>query len=841
MKQLKTGLLLAAGILTLTSCGSDDFDFGQGQGILRLKLLTSAEVAVSSPTRADEVPLTAPDAGDFAVRLTKSDNSYSKSWNSIDDFNAEPSFNTGSYTLEAFVGDIENEGFDAPYFYGVAQVSVIEAKEVEASLTASLANSMVSIDYTEGFRNYFKDYSARIHSAGHSYIDFAADESRPAFIAPGEVDLTVSFTNPQGNSTSLQPTGFMAKPRHFYRVHFDVTEGTGGAVLKITFDDSLVNEDVTIDLTEELFTTPAPEIKSEGFVSESPIEILEGNLANSLIYTVVARGGLQEANLTFDTPNAPAWGREVNLVNASQTLQSQLESAGINAMGFYRNPDKFGRLDITDYVKALPAGIHKITLVAKDRFTRVSEPVTLVVSTEEVTLTATVAPVVFGTDKAYVTVNYNGENPQNSISFKALDQFGIYRDCPIEEVSETTTRAFPSRNYLFTVTLPDKERDAIPMQVFYNGVKKLDIVASVVTPEYSVQPDPFSNRVVLKIVPGDQSELPSIINALRVKVSSTSAPANASYTFVRDVANGQVIVNGCQPNTDYVMTTMLSSAEDAKPLTSSSFRTEPAASIPNGDFADIHETINMQNVPLSGPYTGTLLSRPTYQTKTSIVRSEPTGWASINPLTCYAGAANINTWFCVPSTFSENGETIIRSVAYDHNGTTPKVDTRTAKYYNNNTPSFSDNNKAAGELFLGSYSFNGAANRSEGIAFESRPASLSFDYRYAPINNETAKVEISVLDASGKVIASGSSLLHQASSTTSMTVPFSSYSFGSRAATLKVKFLSSSSNIPAINIPTGDSGLSEGTGLSNRTKGANDYKAFASGSVLTIDNVKLNY
>ena len=202
MKLLKHGIMLTALALTVASCADEGtFIDGEGQGTLRLQLRASADVATASPTRADEPVLTAPDVSSFAVRLSKSDNSYQKTWNSVDEFNAEETFRTGSYSLEAYVGDIDTEGFDAPYFYGAAQVSVLEAKTTEATLTASLANSMVSIDYTEGFKKYFRDYSARVHSAGHSYIDFAADETRPAFIAPGEVDLTVNLTNPQGNST----------------------------------------------------------------------------------------------------------------------------------------------------------------------------------------------------------------------------------------------------------------------------------------------------------------------------------------------------------------------------------------------------------------------------------------------------------------------------------------------------------------------------------------------------------------------------------------------------------------------------------------------------------------
>lgn len=144
MKLLKHGIMFSAFAFALASCSDEGgLDLGKGEGAIRLALRTSAEVVVSAPTRAESATLTAPEAGHFAVRLTKSDNSYSKTWDSIEEFNAEEAFRTGSYTLEAFVGDIDTEGFDAPYFYGAADVSVLEAKETQVAITAALANSMV--------------------------------------------------------------------------------------------------------------------------------------------------------------------------------------------------------------------------------------------------------------------------------------------------------------------------------------------------------------------------------------------------------------------------------------------------------------------------------------------------------------------------------------------------------------------------------------------------------------------------------------------------------------------------------------------------------------------------
>ncbi len=843
MKLLKHGIMFSAFAFALASCSDEGgLDLGKGEGAIRLALRTSAEVVVSAPTRAESATLTAPEAGHFAVRLTKSDNSYSKTWDSIEEFNAEEAFRTGSYTLEAFVGDIDTEGFDAPYFYGAADVSVLEAKETQVAITAALANSMVSVDYTEGFKGYFKDYSARVHSAGHSYIDFAADETRPAFIAPGEVDLTVSFTNPQGQSTSLQPAGFTAKPRHHYRVKFDVAEGTGNAVLKIIFDDTLVSEDVTIDLTDELFTTPAPEVKAEGFVSDSPVEALEGNApASPFVFTAVARGGMAEASLTVDSQTVPAFGREVNLVGASAALQQQIASSGISAVGFFKNPDKLARLDVTEFVKSLPAGTHRISLVVKDRYTRVSDPVTLVVSTEAIHLEAQAEDVVFGSNQAFIDIEYNGADPDKAFTFKALDKFGVYKDCPITEVKQKAgTRSFPVKNYVFTLTLPDTERESIPLQIFFHGEKRTEIEIPVITPKYSVEADAFAKYVVLKVVPEDASQLGIIVNSLKVAVSATRSARNGGFTFVRDADNGLVTVKGFNPATPYTITTKLSAATDAAPVTSTSVTTEAATDVPNGDFSQTHQTINM-TAQVGGTWTGTIFSNPKYHINAPIVRAEATGWASINANTCWSGSSNINTWYTVPSTWADNGNVTVRSVGYSHSGSDLGNTKETAVYYCKNTPTFDAGERISGELFLGTYSFDGNESRTDGITFGSRPASLSFDYTYAPYGDEKGLAYVAVFDESGRIIATGSMNLNSVGVMTTETISLSGYPFSSRAASLQVRFLSTANGVPGISIPSGSALKEHKHALGNQTLDANRYNAVATGSVLVLDNVKLNY
>jgi hypothetical protein len=78
-----------------------------------------------------------------------------------------------------------------------------------------------------------------------------------------------------------------------------------------------------------------------------------------------------------------------------------------------------------------------------------------------------------------------------------------------------------------------------------------------------------------------------------------------------------------------------------------------------------------------------------------------------------------------------------------------------------------------------------------GIAFTSRPKAMSFWYKYTAKNsNDAGEAEISLLDASGNVIASGKASLGASSSYVQKTITLT-YAHGSaKAAKIYVKFLS---------------------------------------------------
>lgn len=842
MKIRKQAILLSVCALTLASC-SDDNPWGlhDGEGAIRLSLATDGEVKDAVPLlRSQGSAPDVPETSEFAIRLTKTSTLEVSEFASLEEFNAKESFASGAYTVAAYYGSPEEEGFSNPYYYGEANVTVLDGRESEVSVTARLGNAMVSIDYTDAFKRYFRDYGASVHSEGHSYVEFAADETRPAYIAPGEVALTVHVTNPQGKKADLQPASFPAEAAHHYHITLDVNNGNvGQAQLVITFDDTLDKEDVTIDLTDELFTSAGPKVTPVGFADGALFETVAGaSIPDNIAFNLSAPAGYKSAILTVSGEGEKLpFGDEIDLCAATPEQQALLAQSGIEVHGLWGKTDKYAVVNLTALPAHLPEGTYTVTLVAHDKFMRVSEPVSVNFSSNKVVFEVTDGTALINSNRAALTVSYNGVNAEKDITFKALDRHGVYKDCNVIAVKRNKrTRAIEAKTYNIEITVPDTDRPEVPVKAYLCGEEKQEYNVKVVAPEYSVRADAFSRFAALKIDAVEPSQLQLITSTVKVFVDGQAVDESR---LNRNSESGVITVKGLEPSTRYSFQTSLyaNGTEGAKEAV---VTTENASDIQNGDFSKVSETINRQKIEVGGKYSYSV----GYQATANIVRSEADGWASINAKTCWFDAPGAkNTWFQVPSTYAENGKCVLRNVAYDHNGTKPAgMPTGFGKthWYNTNVPTFTTS--AAGELFLGTYSFDGSEHRVNGVEFDCRPTSVSFEYTYSPISGDKGRAYVAALDASGNTIASGTLDLDESSSSKTATVRLEGYSFGVKASKLYIRFMSSGGSAP-YHIPQG-SELSEGFNagnFGNKNLGDNNYHAVATGSVLTIDNVKLNY
>ncbi len=844
MQYLKNGILFTVAALAFTSCSEENpWQGGQDEGGIRLQLSTDGKVfAGGDGTRAGE-GIKIPEASEFKLRMAKTDGSVSKVFESIEEFEKEGSFPIGEYYIDAFYGDIAKEGFELPYFFGRETVQVRPASVSDVEITARLANSMVSLSFSEAFKTEYPTYSATLSTTG-APVFVAQNEDRVAYVQPGDVNIALSLTNASGKSVTFTPASFVAQPQHRYNVKFNLEPGSASGnslILKVIFDDNVESEVVEVDLSDDFFNSPAPEVRPMGFTDGETFSIIENEKVESKPrFHVFAFGGLKEANFTVSstglkTAYTPAFGNSVNLIGADAAKQAQLEAEGVVASGFFKNPDKMAILDVTGFLSKLPYGTHTLTLNAVDAYTRTSEIVTMVVNVGELSINAEVIekPVFYGDEmNVYVTSNSNGI--KDKISFEVSNGEGVMKPAVIKSVEDVTVRS--ESNYRYKYVLGIEKNDATKIDVnVKNGsavVKSFSVEKAL--PEYTVEADAFARHILLKVTPTDSSDLATIVNALSVFIGNSEVQ-NGNIT--RYPSEGIIKVGGFSSATTYSSVQVGIGKTLKKDV--SGFTTETEADVPNGDFSKTTKTIDIASINAGGQYK---YGATTMQNKSSILVSEPESWTSINQKTCYSGSDPMNTWFVVPSTMAtSDGKVVVRSVAYDHKGTLPALDNHglaVRKKYSRNAPS-TFSGKSAGELFLGSYSFDGTERREEGISFTSRPSAVTFDYDYVPVANETAEIEIKVFDVNKNVIVTKNEKISKGSG--SKTVSVTDYPFGKKAASISIRFVSTSGENVSVSVPSDLEDVTNTTSLSGQTIATNSYKSLCVGSVLTVDNVKLGY
>lgn len=845
----------------LGACADDNpWRFETGEGGISPTITTTTEVRKSVAVRS-EGTLEAPDADQFGLTLQKMDGTYSKTWASVSLFPTDEGFKVGTYTMSAAYGNLEDEGFERPYFYGEKQFEVLEDRTTDVEITASLANSMVSIAYTDAFRRYFSDWQAKLHSEGGSYIDFPKQETRPAYLKPGHVDVALTITKPNGVTATLQPAEFDAEARHHYRITLDVYEGeVGEAQLVISFDDTLDEENITIDLSDELLTTPAPEVTPQGFTAGEEMQLLELTKPSQPVrYFIRAKNGITAATMTVQSSVSLPVGQEFDFCALTSQQNAAIQQSGIKETGLSRNPGTMAQIDLTEFIGKLPAGTHKFTLVVKDKMTKINEPLELTVVSVPLTLELTsVYDSFLGSTDAALVLSTNAADPADGLSIEGVDNYGARQNCPIKSVTEITkaprrnANGFPVKQYDVQFTLPTSNRD-VKIYVNYKGQKSVEGTVKMVVPEYTVEGDAFAHKTVLKVKGTSDSSTASITKMLRAFVGNTELNVESRHPEA-----GLVIVNGLSAAMQYNIQTTVLSGSNPEFQCNLVVTTENEDAVPNGDFETLQQTYAETSLNQGGQYTRTLISSA-MQNHQAYTISEPTGWASSNAKTLNKNASTKNSWFTLASVFNTSlsfvstqatqggmggssdtpsayqfaaqhgaNAIVIRNTAWDPAGTLPAVDKKTAVpsgYYSSKIPEIG--HRSAGLFFLGTYSYDGTEVINEGVAFAARPSQLTGYYRYIPDSQdggEQAVVTVKLMNGN-TVIGTGTANLNAADGFTTFTVPITYSLYFLKADKLCIMFKSSNRSDATI----------------KTTSRAERYLQESTGATLVIDNLSFKY
>ena len=862
-KQNLAALLCIGAAVSLSSC-HDDIGFKEdGNGTGSIAPLVELNTAVVSSQKTSSRAGDDVTKDDLSLTIASADGSFSKTWEKLADYDPETPFKVGKYTVSAFYGDVETEGFERPAYYGSQEIEVLENEKTNVSLLATLANSMVSIDYTEAFRNYMEEFDATAQSTGGEMIYFSANETRPAYLRPGEVKVNVSFTTPGGQFATLQVAKFTAQARHHYRLKVDLNNGTGNgtAQLVIVFDDQLDKEDVRIDLNDELFNAPAPEVKGSGDLQSGKVFTHTlGDVWNTpLKANVFARGTIAELTLTTESASlkSQGWPASVDLANMDERTKAALSQLGLKVVGFDKGASTMAVLDFSDVPNHLTEAdnnANNFTITVVDAMTKTNEvPFQFAVNTIPMTLSlANPQTLKVGATEFSFNVNYNGSN-SSSISFELKNERGTWDKVETVSMAKTATDGV----YAATVKVP---ADAKPVTVrAVTKVKTSDaITVNRVAPEFTVSAPEngvWATHATLVLASTDANP----VDLAKVAAVSLSTDGTNFSAVNATVSENTLTVTGLTPGTAYTAHVTVTGSESE--FAATTFTTEAATVVPNGDFENLTQSLSESGLNQNGKWS--ISAGINYQNTVKYTISEPDGWASVNKKT--TSSSTRNTLFVVRSTFntslsytstvppikvmgtgggtetpaSYKGFTahsganamVVRNVAWDPAGSVPGVWRKefagSNDYYNHNMPDIS--RISAGKLFLGSYSYSGGnESYNEGTAFASRPASLAGFYTYtcdAQDTSENGTVLVQVMNGS-TVIGSGSSKLTAASAYAPFNVKINYTANAPKATAVRIMFCSSDkSSEGAIKVTTYNS----------------RYEGYKHGATLVVDNLSFNY
>lgn len=809
MKLIYGVLSSALAIAACSSC-SDDYNPGGGtSGKINPQLDLDAN-AITSRSTATGRDAQSVSVNDLKLRLSSADGSFAKEWNSISDFDNNELFKVGAYTIEAVYGDIEDEGFEKPYYYASAQLTVKENKVTPVSLNARLSNSMVSIATTDAFKSYFTNYSFQAHAEGGDYVNYTSTETRPGYLRPGKVTVTADVTKPNGLSATLEAATFVAEPQHHYTVTIDVNNGQAGdAQLVITYDDMLSQEDVYIDLSDDILSAPAPTVVAQGFEPQTAATVIEGSTGIvSPSFFINAEGGIKSVTLTTQSASLieQGWYNEIDLAAATPAQQSKLKSFGLDVKGLFGNIDRMAMVDLSGVIaniKYIENGNNEssFTVVAKDNYGKVSEPVTFSVKVEPIIigLAEDVTPSV-GSSSMSVSLTYNGTNVADNVKIQYKNIRGTWSDVTISNVKQVSENSYivdiegiPSDDT--TVTLRavcgNKESDEITIT---KGGFTISSTAN----------DMFATRARIESTYYDD-EIEA--NAASVKYEISEDGLNftpASHTITDD---GSTWLYDLPSGKDLTVRATINGN-----IAKTEITTEVAAQLPNSDMEGWWQARSGGNWQFYYPYAeGTEQALQAWDTMNEETTSEPGSGA-------FGGAAYRANSGTKPEASGHNGQcALIRTVGWGA-GNTAGGNLSVV------------NNVSAGQLYLGK--FTGVGQTPDyGYNFTSRPGALSFWAKYqAHKSDDFGSAEIRVLDASGNEICRNSIEIGTDRGDWEMfTVPVKYPANAAKAASIVVIFKSTAHS-------------------SGTTKDYLKLPAFAAGKgtevlggQLYIDDIKLNY
>lgn len=231
MKHLKTIFSVLA-LIAAFSCTKS-----QTEGNGRVAFAVSSNDVVADMTKSNVSDYTAlPAAGDFTITVL--DESSSQFWSGkISEWDSSTPLPAGNYTVNASYGDIEDEGFDKPYFTGTQTFAVKGGETSSVSVPVALGNTIIKVSCSEYFKKYYSDYTFKLTRGAAEIATFVKDEAKGAFIDGYKIKVEGTLTG-ELKTYSFEKEYSGLDEATAYTLNFDAPN-VGGSKITISFNDTV--------------------------------------------------------------------------------------------------------------------------------------------------------------------------------------------------------------------------------------------------------------------------------------------------------------------------------------------------------------------------------------------------------------------------------------------------------------------------------------------------------------------------------------------------------------------------------------------------------------------------
>lgn len=220
---------------------------------------------------------------DLAVYVINTHEDTLARWASFESVPSTLKFTPGAYKI---VAEYKPEGVDFPafesYAYRAEEKFVVKSKDkLHIDLVAKLAAAKISVEFDDNFDFYYQSYSVDIRTVGTDSLRFGKGETRCGFFEPGSVRMRFNLVTPEGQRLVFSPEPLAkANAADWYKLKLKVSSDQGSTqVIVIGTDDELNPEkDVTVEVPRYFLPKDKPVFEAVGFVSGTEQSVFEGEV-----------------------------------------------------------------------------------------------------------------------------------------------------------------------------------------------------------------------------------------------------------------------------------------------------------------------------------------------------------------------------------------------------------------------------------------------------------------------------------------------------------------------------------------------------------------------------------